>query len=205
MVNKLRELIAKFIMKNGNIDSWEETRSLYSIYTYVSFLVIALKCVDGKVTDIKDRVLDLRIENEENIEWIFSQPGGEKLTEEVVRLVKDEEITDINGLYQDFLSVDFVVYNNQVSFSGGKNSRDTLGSYYTQEDFAYEISKKAIEEYIVNCSKEQEKIKVVDFSCGGGAFLLAAKKICDEKKREVDLLGVDVDPIAIMITKATTI
>ena len=202
MVNKLRELIAKFITQNGNIDSWEETRSLYSIYTYVSFLVIALKSIDGKVTDIKDRVLDLKIENEENIEWIFSQPDSEKLAEEVAGLVKTEEIIDINGLYQDYLSVDFGVYNNnQVSFSGGKNNRDTLGSYYTQEDFAYEISKKAIEEYIKNFSETQEKIKVVDFSCGGGAFLLAAKKICDEKKIKVDLFGIDVDPIAIMITK----
>lgn len=201
MVNRLRELIATSITQNGNINSWEETRNLYSVYTYVSFLVMALKSIDGKVTDIKDRALGLKIENEENIEWIFSQPGSEKIAEEVARFVKDKEITDINGLYQDFLSVDFIVYNNQVGFTGGKNSRDTLGSYYTQEDFAYEISKKAIEEYIANCSEESDKIKVVDFSCGGGAFLLAAKKICDEKNRKVDLFGVDVDPIAIMITK----
>lgn len=201
MVNKLRELIAQYITQNGNIDSWEEIRSLYSIYTYVSFLVIALKYIDGKVTDIKNRALDLRIENEENIEWIFSQPGSEKLAKEVAGLINDEEIIDINGLYQDYLSVDFSAYNNQISFSGGKNSRDTLGSYYTQEDFAYEISKKAIEEYIKNCSATQETIRVIDFSCGGGAFLLAAKKICDEKEINVDLFGVDVDPIAIMITK----
>ena len=201
MVNKLRELVAEFIMQNGNIYSWEETRSLYSVYTYVSFLVIALKSVDGKVTDIKERALGLEIETEDNIEWIFNQPGSEKLAEEVARYVKDEEIIDINGLYQEFLAVDYVVYNNQVSFSGGKNSRDTLGSYYTQEDFSYEISKKAIEEYIANCPEEPDKIRVADFSCGGGAFLFAAKKICDEKKKKVDLFGVDVDPIAIMITK----
>lgn len=201
MVNRLRELIATSITQNGNINSWEETRSLYSAYTYVSFLVMALKSIDGKVTDIKDRALGLKIEKEENIEWIFSQPGSEKVAEDVARFVKDKDVTDINGLYQDFLSVDFIVYNNQVGFTGGKNSRDTLGSYYTQEDFAYEILKKAIEEYISNCSEESERIKIVDFSCGGGAFLLAAKKICDEKNRKVDLFGVDVDPIAIMITK----
>lgn len=92
----------------------------------LSFLVIALKSIDGKVTDIKDRALGLKIENEENIEWIFSQPGSEKIAEEVAGFVKDKEITDINGLYQDFLSVDFIVYNNQVGFTGGKNSRDAL-------------------------------------------------------------------------------
>lgn len=205
MLNKIRELIATFITQNGNIDSWEETRCLYSVYTYISFLVIALKSINEKVADIKHKVLYLKIEKEENIDWIFSHPGSEKLAEEVAKLVKYEKISDINSLYQDFLSVDFVVYNDQVSFSGGKNSRDTLGSYYTQEDFAYEISKKAIEEYIGNYSENQKKIKVVDFSCGGGAFLLAAKKICDEKKIKVDLFGIDVDPIAIMITKTRLI
>jgi|GEM_PF-6269731 len=69
MVNRLRELIATSITQNGNINSWEETRNLYSVYTYVSFLVMALKSIDGKVTDIKDRALGLKIENEENIEW----------------------------------------------------------------------------------------------------------------------------------------
>ena len=53
MVNRLRELIATSITQNGNINSWEETRNLYSVYTYVSFLVMALKSIDGKVTDIK--------------------------------------------------------------------------------------------------------------------------------------------------------
>lgn len=205
MVNKLRKLIAQFVTENSNIDLWEETRSLYSVYTYISFLVLAVKSIDGKVSDIKRRALDLKLENKENMEWIFSQTGSEKLVEEAVCLVSNDEEFDINNLYQEYLAIDFGIYDNQVDFQAGKNGRDTLGSYYTQEDFAYEISWKAIEEYIKNCAETKKKINIADFSCGGGAFLVAAKKICDEKKITAELFGVDVDPIAVMITKTRLI
>lgn len=202
MVDKIRQLIVKYITQNCNIESWEETRVLYSVYAYVSFLVVALKSTVGKCDYIIDRAVKLGLESRENLEYIYNYPNCERLADEVACLIEDEDQLDINGLYQAFLSIDFVICDNSVSFSGGKNSRDILGSYYTQEDFAHEIAKKTIEEYIVNCLDEPCEISVADFSCGGGAFLIAAKKICEEKKIQVKLLGVDVDPIATMITKA---
>lgn len=181
MVDEIRKIIATYINQNGDIDSWEHTRVLYSVYAYVSFLVIALKNRAENTDEIKSVAVSIGIESRENIEWIFKHQGTEKLVEEVAYLVKNQEKIDINGLYQEFLAIDFMVHNNQISFSGGKNSRDTLGAYYTQEQFAYEITKKAIEEYILKCSEDLFEISIADFSCGGGAFLVAAKRICEEK------------------------
>ncbi len=202
MVDKIRQLVATQITQNGNVGSWEEIRLLYSVYTYVSFLVIVLKSSDGKCDNIRERAVELGLEKKENLEFIFEYNGAVQLAEDVARIVEKEEQLNINALYQEFLSIDFTVCDRIVKFAGGKNSRDTLGSYYTQENFAYEIAKKSIEEYINNCPKVPEEISIADFSCGGGAFLIAAKKICDEKKIKAKLIGIDVDPIAVMIAKA---
>ena len=43
------------------------------------------------------------------------------------------------------------------------------------------------------------------FSCGGGAFLIAAYKVCKDYGIKVKLFGVDVDPIATMITRSRLI
>ncbi len=202
MVNKIRDLIARYISLNNNIESWEETRFMYSVYTYVAFLVISIKSLVESSNDIKTKAVDLKLESKENIEWLFEFPECEKLVEDIASMIVEEARIDIHVLYQDFIAIDYVVRNNRFSFSGGKNSRDTLGAYYTQEDFAYEITKKAIQEYISNCTEEPHEISIADFSCGGGAFLIAAKRICEEKKIQVNLFGIDVDPIAVMITKA---
>lgn len=202
MVEKIKRLIANYITQNSDIKSWEEIRVLYSVYTYIAFLTIAIKSTTGKHDYIRDRAISLGLESKENLEYIFNYPGTERLVEEVADLMEDKEQIDIDALYQAFLSIDFVVSDNSVSFSGGKNCRDTLGSYYTQEDFAYEIAKKTIEEYMSNFTNKPSEISVADFSCGGGVFLVAAKKICEEKKIRVKLLGIDVDPIATMIAKA---
>ena len=47
-----------------------------------------------------------------------------------------------------------------MKFQGGKDSRDILGSYYTQEEFAYEITQKAIEEFLDNNQEEIKELKI---------------------------------------------
>ena len=109
---------------------------------------------------------------------------------------------DINCLYQSYIATDFSIMDGEVKFEGGKNNRDILGSYYTQEEFAYEITQKAIEEYLENNIREEvNELKIADYSCGGGAFLVAACRICSQKGISADIYGYDVDPIAIMITR----
>lgn len=202
MVIKFRQIVAAYINQNKVTNNWEEIRVLFSVYTYVLFLVVVVKNTVGEIDCIKKRALDLGLESKENIEYVFSYPGTGKLAEEIAELLVGDIQLDVNSLYQLYLSVDYSFCEGLVEFVGGKNSRDTLGSYYTEEDFAYEITQRAIEEYIANCSNVPEIISIVDFSCGGGAFLVSAQKICKKKNIKVILLGVDVDPIAIMITKS---
>ena len=201
MINKLRKVISKYITKYCNTDNWEETRFFYAVYSYISFLVIALDSIKMGTCDIRKSAIDVGLEEKEIIEYLLDIKGANILIAEIRQLLKEEKIEDINALYQEFLSVDYVVNNKKVVFEGGKNNRDTLGSYYTQEDFAFEIAKKAIDEYINNCETTPKEIRVVDFSCGGGAFLVAAKKYCVQKNVQLTLFGVDVDPIAVMITR----
>lgn len=57
--------------------------------------------------------------------------------------------------------------DGEVKFEGGKNNRDILGSYYTQEEFAYEITQKAIEEYLENNIREEVNELKMPAQCGG--------------------------------------
>lgn len=202
MTDKIRQLIAVYITDNGDIEDWEETRILYSIYAYVSFLVIALKSIGKECDDIRQCAVDFGLETKENIDYIFNFKGAMNLAGEIKKLFEKEEMPDADILYQDFLSIDYVVRDEKIVFEKGKNSRTTLGAYYTQEEFAYEIAQKAMEEYLGNCLVLPEEVSIADFSCGGGAFLIAAKQYCDKRNIRAKLIGVDVDPIAVMITRA---
>ena len=205
MVNQFRQVVSAYINQNSEEKNWEEIRELFTVYSYVAFLLVAIKNTTGKVDRVKERAISLGLESKDNLNLLFSYPATENIAEEIARIIDDETQIDINAVYQAYLSVDYRMCNNLVEFSGGKNSRDTLGSYYTQEEFAYEITKKAIDEYLVNCITNPNIISVADFSCGGGAFLIAAYKVCKDYGIKVKLVGVDVDPIAIMIAGYGTI
>lgn len=202
MIDRLRTTIAEYIIKYSNAEDWEEIKFLYSVYTYTSFLVIALKNAGKLKREVDQSAVEMGIELKENIEYLFSVNGVRELSEEVRGLLSSQCTEDTNTLYQEFLSVDYVVRDKKVMFEGGKNSRDTLGAYYTQEDFAVEITRKAVKEYIDGCACVPKTIRIADFSCGGGVFLAAAQSYCKQMKIGVKLFGVDVDPVAVMITRA---
>lgn len=202
MVNKFRKIIASYINQNMMANNWENIRTLFSVYSYISFLVIAVKNNVGKTDDIKERAISLGLESKENLEYIFSYQDTEKIADEIAKVLMHEKQIDINSVYQLYLSTDYFISEGLVDFARGKNNRDILGAYYTEEEFAYEIAKKAIEEYLAKFSSTPEFISIADFSCGGGAFLVSAQKICNRKKIKIKLLGFDVDPIAVMITRS---
>lgn len=202
MVNQFRQVVSAYINKNCEKIKWEDIRELFAVYSYVSFLVVAVKNVTGTVDKVWSQAVRIGLETEENLNLIFSYPATEDIAEEIARIVDEKNQIDINALYQEYLSVDYCVSNNILEFAGGKNSRDTLGSYYTQEEFAYEITQKAINDYFKKNITHPNAISVADFSCGGGAFLVAAYRICKDRNIEIKMLGVDVDPIATMITRA---
>lgn len=205
MINKLRSKVSEYMTRYSDMDNWENIRQNYSFYSYITFLVLALNDLDNSLKNIKKSALEKGLEEEEILDFLFGLPGAELFTYEIVEIVEQMEKLDVNAIYQEFISVDFIIDGHQIVFSGGKNSRDILGSYFTREDFAYEVVKKAIDDYILSNDNRAQKLRVADLSCGGGAFLVAAYQYCIEKNIKTQLYGVDVDPIAVMIARARLI
>lgn len=124
-------------------------------------------------------------------------------------------------LYDALLASEFCVQPERVGYKIDKVSRDIAGAYYTSSDFSEQITYRALESYMDRkrrraidsdsfaCCNEYENITFLDYSCGCGEFLLAVIQYFDNhvlgysrKKLATQLRGVDVNPIALMITIA---
>ena len=124
-------------------------------------------------------------------------------------------------LYDALLASEFCVQPERVGYKIDKVSRDIAGAYYTSSDFSAQITYRALESYMDRkrrraidsdsfaCCNEYENITFLDYSCGCGEFLLAVIQYFDNhvlgysrKKLASQLRGVDVNPIALMITIA---
>lgn len=124
-------------------------------------------------------------------------------------------------LYDAHLASEFCVQPERVGYKIDKVSRDIAGAYYTSSDFSAQITYRALESYMDRkrrraidsdsfaCCNEYENITFLDYSCGCGEFLLAVIQYFDNhvlgysrKKLATQLRGVDVNPIALMITIA---
>lgn len=124
-------------------------------------------------------------------------------------------------LYDALLASEFCVQPERVGYKIDKVSRDIAGAYYTSSDFSAQITYRALESYMNRkrrraidsdsfaCCNEYENITFLDYSCGCGEFLLAVIQYFDNhvlgysrKKLATQLRGVDVNPIALMITIA---
>lgn len=124
-------------------------------------------------------------------------------------------------LYDALLASEFCVQPDSVGYKFDKVSRDIAGAYYTSSDFSAQITYRALESYIDRkrrraidsdsfaCCNEYEDMIFLDYSCGCGEFLLAVIQYFDNhvsgysrKKLATQLRGVDVNPIALMITIA---
>lgn len=124
-------------------------------------------------------------------------------------------------LYEVLLASEFCIQPESVGYKFDKVSRDLAGAYYTSSDFSAKITCRALESYIehkrgraidsdsfASCN-EYENMTFLDYSCGCGEFLLAVIQYFDDhvldysrKKLATQLRGVDVNPIARMITVA---
>lgn len=224
MLDELKEAIANCINKYTDMNEWRNVRSAYFWYTYAGFMQILMKPYSER-KNYEDVARDKEIIAPVISNFIKSLPGYYELSNEIKKI--DLETDHINKLYQAYISQDFSISSeNKFVYVSGKNSRDSLGAYYTEERFAYLITEKAIDDFIFsklgisNFSKTQEKkdlvyekmknIKFVDSCCGAGEFLAAVIHYCSvslgwdrelAKYLEKNIYGYDVDPIAILITK----
>lgn len=203
MIKKLRDKIASYITRNCDITCWRSIRQNYAYYSYLAFMCLVVNELnaDCRTENICNIIRYYGIEEENILQFIMSIRDAETFIDEILELAKEYKNVDVNGLYQEYLAKDFLLCGESVTFEGGKNNRDVLGSYYTQENFAYEITRKAIDDYFFHNQLKDRKIRIADYSCGGGAFLLSAYKLCCEKKIPVSIYGYDVDPIAVLITR----
>lgn len=203
MMTELRDKIAYYVTKYSDATVWESIRQNYGYYTYMAFLCLAAHELDSgcDAKQLGNVIKRFHIEDESIIDFVLGIAGADTFFAEILEMTRQREEIDMNGIYQEYLSMDFILCDRVITFEGGKNNRDIIGSYYTQEDFAYQITQKAIEDYCSGNVIKDRELRVADLSCGGGAFLLSAARFCREKEIPISIWGYDVDPIAILITR----
>lgn len=201
MIIQLQDKIAKYITRHALISDWRNIREYYARYSYLTFICLVANDInpDCNAENTGDILCDNHLENRDIIQYILETKSSTEFISEILEFIRKNPVRNINEFYQEFLARDFILKDNAVFFDRSKNNRDILGSYYTQEKFAYEITKKAIADY----TKENDKsnLTIADYSSGGGAFLVSACKVCREKGIAPKIYGYDVDPIAVFITR----
>lgn len=205
MIDLLRDKVADYVTKYSKINEWESVRTLYGAYTYLIFLCLATNEFGSanSLNDVIEIAEERRLESQVILNEIKDMDSVDSFTTEVLRIIHSFDSYDIERLYQEYISIDFTVNNSKVVFEDGKNSRDVLGSYYTQKGFAEKITKKAFADYM-SWNKGFETLKIADYSCGGSAFLIAAIKTCRKLGIPAHIYGYDVDPVAVLISRVKT-
>ncbi|WP_316738526.1 Eco57I restriction-modification methylase domain-containing protein [Pedobacter aquatilis] len=158
-------------------------------------------------------------------EWLEEKIGKDTLFTKIYTESSDRlreiiessvcELKDLNGVdpafvYELMLGVESSNENSDISSIKSNNYRNKLGSYYTPVKLAEETTKKAIEIYtenLVSNGKSDPKkaildccdLKFVDFSCGGGAFLVQSLQIL---RRKMQSAGIDAEEIHLNLLKA---
>ena len=116
----------------------------------------------------------------------------------------------LGDVYQQLLSIE----TSGFEVKSGKEYRNKLGSYYTPQEYAKEITRLTFEQFLQdNSTKELKNVKIVDFSCGCGAFIIAALEQCKinglnkEDLQAVihNLYACDVDPLALEVAKISVL
>ena len=95
MVNQFRYVVSMYINQNSENKNWEEIRELFSVYSYVVFLVVAIKNINGKVDAIKEQAISIGLESKDNLNLIFSYPASKKIAEEIAVIIDDKKQIDI--------------------------------------------------------------------------------------------------------------
>ena len=113
MVNQFRQVVSAYINQNSEEKNWEEIRELFTVYSYVAFLLVAIKNTTGKVDRVKERAISLGLESKDNLNLLFSYPATENIAEEIARIIDDETQIDINAVYRLIIVCVIILLNFQ--------------------------------------------------------------------------------------------
>ena len=125
----------------------------------------------------------------------------------VADIKQDIKIGNVSALCEQlhilYLNSKFTYANGRISRGKSKENLIETGSVYTREDISYNI----VESTLGNVGYILPEAKILDFACGTGRFYdaiinyLSCKGIDPQSAVSNNVYAVDVDPIAINITR----
>jgi len=125
------------------------------------------------------------------------------------------DVDILGGIYENYLT--FV--QKGAKLVGGKGEKKKHGIYYTPKEVVDYIVKSTLPEVAIETKQKIKKLKVIDFACGSGSFLISAMNYFDKAYSKVDanyeklsikeklsmlknnIYGVDLDEKAIAIAE----
>ncbi len=125
----------------------------------------------------------------------------------VADIAQDVNIGNVSALCEQlhilYLNSKFTYANGRISRGKSKENLIETGSVYTREDISYSI----VESTLGNVGYILPEAKILDFACGTGRFYdaiikyLSCKGIDSQSAVSNNVYAVDVDPVAINITR----
>lgn len=237
--NILKEYLSKCFENQQAINPVELNKERFKVKAVFTACVFYLKNnskrEDCKIVKATNDWLKNTFAEENLFSSIISKSNlllTELIDETLCNLIGVESI-DIPTLYETLLGIESGNENNGTEISTAKNYRNKLGSYYTPVELAKAVTRKTIDTFFqlnfgiekLSATKfvkesvinELPLITFVDFSCGGGVFLIEVLEYFEavahnleltiERKSELlksiarNISAFDVDCLALEVAK----
>ena len=98
------------------------------------FLFISTKSLGdaNNLIDMQNVAKETNLEKIEIINDLLQLQNAKEFVYTLNTMIGHIDTIDLPVLYQEFLSIDFVLDGEIIGFESGKNARDVLGTYKTQ-------------------------------------------------------------------------
>lgn len=183
----LKEHLSKCFADQQNINPVELNKERFKVKAVFTASIIFLKNnskrEDCKIVSASNNWLKNSFATENLFSSIIDNvnEGLTKLVDDNLCNLIGVESIDVPTLYETLLGIETGNESNGTQISTAKNYRNKLGSYYTPANFAKSVTGKTIDTFFeLNFGRVDKEfldeivsISFVDFSCGGGNFIIA--------------------------------
>lgn len=197
--NILEEYLYDIFKNDINIDpiklNFERFNARVAFISSILFLSNNQNCSNTEILENTNNWLKSKFSQENFFSTILNNLNKTLVTlinADINKIEKFENI-EIATLYENLLGIE----SGKTDIKNTKNYRNKLGSYYTPSTLAKVITNKTINEFFnknIENSSNMEKIiseipsiNYVDFSCGGGNFLLEVINYYENLFKEINL------------------